>query len=328
MRIVPVLAAATLVAGSVAAATAPASAALTTVCNGTAEGVTVPGNLVVPAGRACVLTDVDVAGTTVVRRGADLVVTGGTFAGRVTLRHDALLDATDAMIEGRVQNGGFGLFAQGGHFGSDVVTRPADDVVPFTFTLDTHHVGGVDSVGAETLLESSDIEGDVSGVDGAYTGVFDSTIAGSITVIGNELGAVFCESEVDGDAVFAGNGSGIQLGATGALADCAGPSVWGGDVAIDDHTGGVELSGNIVRGDLSGEGNDPAPVGADNRVRGTVSGQFAELAPPADGLPQARRSMTAATAPQAPARKAEVAAEAEQRRAAATAEASAIGKAF
>jgi hypothetical protein len=43
----------------------------------------------------------------------------------------------------------------------------------------------------------------------------------------------------------------------------------------------VDVTDNIIRGDLTGSGNDPAPTGADNRVRGEASGQFAELAPAA-----------------------------------------------
>jgi len=338
MKLVPIIATATLVAGSVVVATAPASAALTLICDGVAADITVPGNLVVRAGEACTLSNVNVAGTTVVRRGADLVVTGGTFSGSVTVRPDGYFDATDAMVEGRLHNTGYAVYAEGVHFGADVITRPSSDLPPpYFFTLDTHVAGGVDSRGAETMLDGTEVEGDVTGTDGGYTDLFDSVVGGGLSVSGMESGAAVCESEVYGDAVFSGNLFGVQLGTTGALAECAGASFWGGDVAIDDNADGVEVSGNIVAGDLSGEGNDPAPVGEMNRVRGEVSGQFADLAAPAlaaDAVAPQARLLAPTGAPSTEGaqpegtRQAQVGAKVQQRRAAATAEATAAGKAF
>ena len=60
---------------------------------------------------------------------------------------------------------------------------------------------------------------------------------------------------------------------------CDDVNYFGGNVTISDNVGGVDVTGNIVRGDLTGEGNDPAPTGDDNRVRGEAGGQFAELEP-------------------------------------------------
>lgn len=326
MKLVPVLATAALVAGSVTALSTPATAALITICNGTAEDVRVPGDLVVRPGQSCDLTNVDVAGSTRVGPGADLIVTGGTFSGPVNLRSDAYFDAVDATVEGNLVNRGYGVFSEGSTFAGNVVTRGADGAVPFIFTLDTDVAGNVDSVGAETLLDGTIVSGDVRGVDGSYTDLFDTAIDGGLSAIGNEFGAIFCESEVYGDAVYTGNAYGIQLGTTGALADCDGASFWGGDVSVNDNLGGVEVSGNIVRGNLSGENNDPAPVGENNRVRGEVSGQFAELAPPAAAAPQSRTMAAPSEAPQT--RKDQVAAEVQQRRGAAIAEADAAGQAF
>src|SRR5699024_3437554 len=54
-----------------------------------------------------------------------------------------------------------------------------------------------------------------------------------------------------------------------------GPSVWGGNVTIAGTTGLAEVSDNIIRGNLTGSGNDSVSA-SDNRVRGEVEGQFAE----------------------------------------------------
>jgi hypothetical protein len=77
------------------------------------------------------------------------------------------------------------------------------------------------------------------------------------------------------------------------------------------------VSNNIVAGNLSGEGNDPAPTGENNRVRGTIGGQFVDLQAPA--------ALQRMAAPQD--RSDQVADEAAQRRAAAKSEASASGDA-
>lgn len=94
-----------------------------------------------------------------------------------------------------------------------------------------------------------------------------------------------CASEVLGNAVWTSNAT-VQLG-DGDLSDaCDQVNYFGGDVTINHNTGGVEVNGNIIRGNLTGTGNDPAPVGDHNRVRGSRGGQFANLAP----APQAARS--------------------------------------
>src|SRR6185295_19284632 len=93
MRARSVFAVAACVACSTIGLAVPASAGLTTFCEGDAAGVTVPGDLRVAATKSCVLTDVSVTGTVTVEPGANLVVTGGTFSREVVLQDDAFLDA-------------------------------------------------------------------------------------------------------------------------------------------------------------------------------------------------------------------------------------------
>ena len=331
MKLVPILATATLVAGSVGASVPASAAGLTTFCDGTAAGVTIPGDLFVPAGRSCLLTDVTVTGDTEVSYGADLVVTGGSFAGDVLVRNGAFLDLVGASMEGQVTNRGFGVFAEATHIGGTITARAVNrEIVPFTFLLDAHLVGGLDSRGADAFIDGSEVGGAVAVVGGDAADAYDSTLGGDLTVTGTGS-SVVCESEVAGNAAFTGIRDGLQLGA-GTLADCADAlgTFWGGDVAVNDSTGGVEVSRNVVRGDLSGEGNDPAPVGGDNRVRGEVSGQFVDLAPAAEAAGAQTRSTTAQLDASAGLevstdRKGQLTAEVQQRRIATVAEAQAAG---
>src|SRR5699024_3903036 len=90
-------------------------------------------------------------------------------------------------------------------------------------------------------------------------------------------GAQVCASEIDGDAIYRDNGGAVRLG--GGDAQCEEVNYFGSDVVISANTGGVEVTGNIIRGDLTGESNEPAPTGGDNRVRGDLGGQFTDLQP-------------------------------------------------
>src|SRR5699024_403767 len=129
----------------------------------------------------------------------------------------------------------------------------------------------------------ADVAGDVSTDGATYTDVIDSTVVGGLSVAGNPEGTAICESEVDGTATFSGNGE-VQLGTGLDLIDCSGANYVGPDVLIDSSTGAVDVTDNIIRADLAGEGNDPAPTGSDNRVRGERGGQFTDLAPAPETL--------------------------------------------
>lgn len=100
-------------------------------------------------------------------------------------------------------------------------------------------------------------------------------------------GGLLCTSEVDGDLSYTGNGGLVQIGADAPVGPC-GVSYVGGDVALTDNTDDVVISNAIIRGDLRCEGNDPAPTGEDNRVRGAAEGQCAELAASADASGRSR----------------------------------------
>ncbi len=257
---------------------APAQAALTTHCVGEAADVTVPGDLVVPRGESCSLSEVTVDGDVRVSPGADLVADGLTVDGRIAVQADAYLDLADSTVSGNVVNrGSFGVYLDN----TDLNAYTANaNVNPDTFlwTLGTTFSGRIAATGGSFLLEGSVVERLVQTTDTQYTDIVDTVVEGTLTVTGSEFGAMVCGSEVDGHATFASNGVAVQLGAAGALDDCtAGPSVWGGNVLVSGTTGVAQVSDNVIRGNLGGTGNESVEAG-DNRVRGNLEGQFAQQA--------------------------------------------------
>jgi hypothetical protein len=301
------------------AATTQASAGLVTRCIGTAGAVTVPGDLVVPAGKACVLEGTTVEGKVTVSAGADLVVTDGTFKGTVIVAENGYLDAYNTAVTGKITSrGGYGTtFGGGTTLGAGYAGQaPVDtSIVPFAYFEATKVTKNISSASGELYLGSSQVAGSVAGDGTVYTDVIDSTLTGTFSVKGSVDGSVVCGSEIDGNATWDGNGA-VQVGGGGLIDDCSDVNYFGGNVAISNNTGGVAVNGNIIRGNLGGDGNAPAPTGADNRVRGTLSGQFTDLQPPA----AARRA-----APED--RAADLQAKGAERKAAAVAEGEAAGSA-
>lgn len=282
MRVVTALATTTVVVGAFALAATPAHADLVTHCVGDGGAVTVPGDLVVPAGKSCQLDGTTVKGKVRVQPGANLIVTDGDFRGKVTIASDGFLSATDSVIAGKVTSkDGFGTELFNTDVGSGY-TAAGNVMRPFLVTQNASIDGSVDVNKGLVDLVGTSVNGALKSVGSDYTDAYDSTVASTVRVEGNEFGSVFCASEVHGNASFLANTSGVQLGRSGTVADCEGGSMyWGRNLTVSDNTGGVEVSDNIVVGNLSGTGNTPAPTGADNRVRGTASGQFADLQPPA-----------------------------------------------
>src|SRR5699024_1964896 len=84
----------------------PAQAALTTQCAGEADGVTVQGDLVVPRGESCSLTNTIVEGDVQVAAEADLVGEDVTVNGRVVVQDDGYLDLKESSVDGNVVNRG------------------------------------------------------------------------------------------------------------------------------------------------------------------------------------------------------------------------------
>ncbi|MGC0274655.1 hypothetical protein ACO0LV_16850 [Pseudactinotalea sp. Z1739] len=272
-----VLAALALAATGAVATAATASADLVTRCVGTAGEVTVPGDLVVPSGRTCILEGTTVTGQVRVQSGANLVVTDGTLADRVVVASDAYFDATNTAIGANLaSNGAYGVFLEGAQVGGHVVGRAGDDDPGFLYSMDTDVEGRIDAVDGAVYLDSTRVGRFVSTEGTVSTDIIDSTIARELTVADNAAGALICASEVDGNASYLGN-TAVQVGAGDALAECDEVNYFGADLTVSGNTGGVSVADNIIRGDLTGADNNPAPVGVDNRVRGELGGQFTDL---------------------------------------------------
>jgi hypothetical protein len=260
---------------------APASAGLTTHCVGDAGAVTVPGDLLVPAGKSCVLTGTKVTGEVTVEAGANLVVTGGDFAKNVRVGDDGFFDALNTTVRGGVVLAdAYGTFLAGGLVhGSLQVTAPAHpERVTYAFASGAHVKGDVTATAGEIFAENSLLDKKVTGAGVSYVDLDGVVVGGDLSVSGAALGSVFCGGEVYGDAGYTTNAGTVQIGADGPVTVCTEASYWGGDLTVSGNTADVRVGNNIVRGNLAGVDNAPAPTGEGNRVRGTVSGQFTQLA--------------------------------------------------
>lgn len=281
MRTTSALATLALAGGVIGLAQLPASADLVTRCVGEGGAVTVPGDLVVPANQSCELTGTTVTGNVRVGAGADLVLIDATVGGNVAVAQNGFLDAMGSSVGGTVTNrAGFGTYLDNTSVGAFTGTG-TEDFPNFLLTVEAEVAGRVNVTSGPVVIESSVVDGQLRGRGNESTDVLDSVIGSGLLVTGNDFGSVVCDSEIYGDTRYNNNEYGVQLGGDGPVLECDGASFWGGNVRVDNTTGGVTVTDNIVAGNLSGDGNDPAPVGEGNRVRGTVSGQFADLQPPA-----------------------------------------------
>lgn len=274
-----------LASAGLAVGASSASASLTTYCDGDAADVTVPGDLVVAGGDACVLTDVTIEGEVQVEDGADLVLSGTSVAEDVAVAPDAYLDAADSQISGDVvSESGYGVYLEDSSVGGTFEGQLADeDATPFLYSYDSAIDGSVDVEQGLVHLQTVTVGEDVATSGTSYTDILDSTFSGDLSVADSPEGTALCASEIDGAAAFTGN-TGVQLGIGAGIVDCEDGNYFGSDVTVDDNSDAVDVSGNIIRGDLTGEGNDPAPTGSDNRVRGDVGGQFTDLDPAAQTM--------------------------------------------
>ncbi|MCX5064384.1 hypothetical protein OOJ91_00715 [Micromonospora lupini] len=269
-----------VIAASVLAVAPTAHADLVTHCIGTGGAVTVPNDLLVPAGESCALTGTTITGNVTVAAGANLVVTGGRVSGEVRVAADGYLDATETSVDGQVvlAAGGYGVYLSDARTGA-VTVRPKGSATIDSFLFaEAATIAGNVTVGAgEVRLDrGTQVERNVSSTGTYYTDVHDSFVDGTLSVLNSATGSVVCGSAVRGRATFAGNLGGVQLGPNGALDSCASGGYWGADVSVTSTTGGVTVDDNIINGQLTVTGNNPAAqVAANNRIRGGVTGDQA-----------------------------------------------------
>jgi hypothetical protein len=260
-----------------------ASADLITHCVGTGGAVTVPNDLLVPAGASCALTGTTITGNVSVAAGANLVVTGGRVSGEIQVAPDGYLDATDTAVGGIVElaSGGYGVFLKDAEIGAVTVRAKGSATIDSFLFVEHTTVGGTvaANAGEVRLDRTTQVEGNVSSTGTYYTDVHDSFVDGTLSVLNSATGSVVCGSAVRGKATFAGNLGGVQLGPNGSLDGCASGGYWGRDVSVTNTTGGVTVDDNIIDGTLTTSANNPAAqIAANNRIRGGVAGQQAAAA--------------------------------------------------
>ncbi len=274
-----------------------ASADLTTRCDGEGGAVTIPTDLIVPAGKTCLLTGTVIQGDVRVGAGADLIAEDVTIEGAVRVNGNAYFETFDTSVSGQVtMRGAFGSYLTTSDLGSDVNARPGGgyDSAGFVLAEEVDSMGRVVVDTGELLLETSDVAGDVIVRDSLYADVYDTFIDGELRSLRNEQGSVVCSSVIQGEARFVDNMLSVQLGGDGPLVECDGSSYWGSDVRVIGTTGGVFLDDNIANGDVILRNNDPiAQIGTGNMVRGDVIGDF-EAAPSMAALSKSKVSARAA----------------------------------
>jgi hypothetical protein len=287
-RTASALALSAIATASVVLAAPGASADLVTQCVGTGGPVTLPTDLVVPAGKSCSLDGTTITGNVRVAAGANLVINGGKISGELRVAADGYLDATNTTVNGQVvlAAGGFGLYLRDTTTGRVVVQPKGEATVEgFLFAEGATVEGNVTSGVGEVRLDGSEITGSVNTTGAYYTDLHDSFVDGTLSVLNNATGSVVCGSAVQGKSTFAGNLGGVQLGPNGALDSCDSGGYFARDVSITNTTGRVTLDDNIINGQLVVNTNNPAAeVAANNKIRGGVVGEQAGAAAAAKAL--------------------------------------------
>lgn len=270
---------ATAPALSSAVGTTTQGGGLETRCTGTAGPVTVPGDLVVPAGQTCFLQGTVIQGDVDVRAGASLVADDGArLEADVLVRADAYVEVIDGTVLGQTNlRQAFGAYAEGSSLAAVDVRNSG-----FFYTLGVTQ-SDYTAVNSETSLESSWVAGDVTTRGGLLTDVHDSVVEGRLTVREAELGSLLCASEFDDRAVVRDSGGVVQVG--GGVYDGCDGNVFADALTLQGNVTdeGTHVADNVIRGTLACTGNDPAPVGEGNRVRGQATGQCADLQPAMTG---------------------------------------------
>jgi len=295
---------------------APSQAALTTFCDGVAADVTVPGDLVVAAGKSCELTNVVINGNVTVRNDANLLLDGSTVNGNVRVNTNGFADVVATSVTGTTTLvAAYGTYAEDSTLGNNVTATDSG----FFYSVGSDHARSVTSTNGETFIESGWVTRNLATTGDTLTDVYDTVIEGTYSVTGAEQGGVLCLSEVDGDASFSGSGEILQIGASAPLTGC-GFNAFGGDLSITGNSADVYVSDNVIRGDFNVSDNTGTVTAENNRVRGEDNSGAAAAA---------RSSLRSATPSDVAAdRKAEAKADAEARSEVASDAAEAAGPAF
>lgn len=249
------------------------SQAQTTVCTDSITGTITPGDLQVPDGEACVVTNALVTGDADVGAGSDLFLIESTVAGELVLAASAFAQVTDSTISsGTRLVDSFGLLAEG-----STLNQGVDVDGGLFFSTGTNVSGTVSSTNGWTFTETTQIAGNVTTAHDLATDLVDTTIAGNVTVHFASSSVLICRVTFSGSVAVTSSTGVIQIGGDQPTPLC-GSNVITGGISVDNNTASdIQVAGNLILGNLACGNNSPAPAGAGNLVFGTASGQCSGL---------------------------------------------------
>jgi hypothetical protein len=138
-----------------------------------------------------------------------------------------------------------------------------------TCTLKGTKVKGTVKVNKGARLEAIDVNviGNVQGENGRNVIVRkESRVGGSVQVVHGKKATV-ANSRVKGDILYDDQSGEVIVSGTGV----------GGNVQAFHNTGGVEILGNVIDGNLQCKENKPVPTGGNNKVQGNKEDQCKKL---------------------------------------------------
>ena len=138
-----------------------------------------------------------------------------------------------------------------------------------TCTLKGTKVKGTVKVNKGARLEAIDVNviGNVQGENGRNVIVRkESRVGGSVQVVHGKKATV-ANSRVKGDILYDDQSGKVIVSGTGV----------GGNVQAFHNTGGVQILGNVIDGNLQCKENKPAPTGGNNKVQGNKEDQCKKL---------------------------------------------------
>ncbi|HEY8475166.1 MAG TPA: hypothetical protein VIL37_21455 [Natronosporangium sp.] len=243
-------------------------------CTSSLSDQTVTATLVVPSGQFCQLTNVEVNGRAEVQASADLFLEDSRIRGSLTVFENSFVQANESRVDGMTTlTDAFGLYSTSSRF-----DRLIDADGGFIFSDDSTHWGGIRSENGETIVEKGVVLGSVTTTGDRLTDLFDTAVFGPVSVNGAEYGSVVCHMGAALSVTIRNSGGVIQLGFAGPVTGCGFNLM--GSLGVHDNIGAnIQITGNLIAGNLSCTGNDPAPFGSSNLVGGSKSGQCASLQP-------------------------------------------------
>jgi hypothetical protein len=275
-----VLALASLAAVGLVAAPAQAQILL---CTKLFQNTTIEGSVQVPDGEVCQLINVTVLGNASAGAGADLLMER-TVVQEVTAAASAFVFADRSVLHGGVSlDQSFGLLAEDSIvFG--VKVSGGDPFNPTIFFSDGSNViGNVSTSVGWTILQDGRVTGFVDTFQDQATDLFRMRVSG-LSIEQAADGTVVCNTNSHGITSVTGSQGFIQLGGPFSSLMCDGNRFLG-DLEVHDNSAvEIQISANLITGDLNCTGNTPAPVGNGNIILGTASGQCADLGTVQDGL--------------------------------------------